>query len=139
MSRIKEIYTSISKMKVGKIKARNIDKITLAVRDKSLPLRLLLPSTQGEGDFVAIGTLQQTGWAIRDLCLWAPLTKGSGIQEYSEAMVDYMSLYLAQIKANRSPASQCTIEGWEVQMNPVLWAEKSYWAVDITVTVKEIL
>jgi hypothetical protein len=29
--------------------------------------------------------------------------------------------------------------GVEVQMTPVLWGEKSYWAVDITLTVEEIL
>lgn len=139
MSEILAIYKSIAKMKVGDIKCRDVDKVKLTIRDSSLPLRLLLPSTRGEGDFIAIGTLQNTGWAIRDLCLFAPLTKGSGIQQFSKAMVDYLSLYIAEIKANRNPTTTSTIKGWEVQMQPVLWAEKSYWAVDITLTVEEIL
>ena len=139
MSNILDIYTSISKMKVGSVKARNIDKVKLEIRDSYLPLRLLLPATEGEGDFVMIGNLQKMGWAIRDLCLWAPTTKGSGIQQFSKAMVEYISLYVEEIKSNRNPATNCTIVGWEVEMKPVLWTEKTYWAVDITVTVEEIL
>ena len=139
MSEIHDIYRSIANMEVGSIEARNIDKVKLEVEDDSLPLRLLLPATTGAGDFIAIGTLQQTGWAIRDLCLFATLSKGKGIEQFSSAMLDYIALYLEQLKANRNPTSQSSVDGWEIQMNPVLWAEKSYWAVDITVTVKEIL
>ena len=139
MSDILEIYKSISKMKVGSIKCRDIDKVKLTIRDGSLPLRMLLPSTKGDMDFVAIGNLQKMGWAIRDLCLFAPLTKGSGIQQFSKAMVDYLSLYIEQVKANRNPTKTSNIVGIEVQMVPVLWAENTYWAVDITLTVEEIL
>jgi len=139
VSNIFDIYKSISKMEVGSIKCRNIDKVRLTVRDSDLPLRLLLPAASGEGDFVAIGSLQNMGWAIRDLCLFAPVTKGSGVQQYSKAMVDYLDLYIEQIKANRNPATGCTLVGWEVEMNPVKWADKVYWAVDITLTVEEII
>ena len=95
MSDILDIYTSISKMKVGKIKSRNIDKVKLKVTDASLPLRLLLPATSGEMDFVAIGSLQNMAWTIRDLCLFAPIAKGKGVEAYSKAMVEYLSLYLS--------------------------------------------
>ena len=139
MSEILNIYKSIDNMKVGGIKSRDVDKVKLGIRDSSLPLRMLLPSTRGEMDFIAIGDLQRMGWAIRDLCLFAPLTKGSGIQQFSKAMVDYLSLYIAQVKANRNPTTMSTIVGVEVQMQPIQWAEKSYWAVDITLTVEEIL
>ena len=139
MSNIQDVYTSIANMKVGSIKSRNVNKVNLTVRDSSLPLRLMLPSTSGEMDFVAIGNLQRMGWAIRDLCLFAPLTQGSGVEQFSKAMVDYLSLYIEAIKANRNPATNCTIVGVEVQMGPVPWAEKDYWAVDITLTVEEIL
>lgn len=139
MSDILDIYKSIASMKVGSIKSRNVDKVKLTVRDGDLPLRMLLPATTGEGDFVAIGNLQNMGWAIRDLCLFAPVTKGAGVHQYSKAMVDYLDLYLAEIKSNRNPTSQSTIVGFEVQMIPVLWAEKTYWAVDITLTVEEII
>ena len=139
MSQIQDIYQSISKMKVGSIKARNVDKVKLAVPKGSLPMRFLLPSTSGEMEFIAIGTLQKMNWAIRDLCLFAPLTKGSGIERYSKAMVDYLSLYIAQVKANRHPTTLSNIIGVEVQMGPIPWAETDYWAVDITLTVEEIL
>ena len=71
--------------------------------------------------------------------MFAPLTKGKGIQQFSKAMVDYLSLYLAQVKANRNPTTTSTIIGLEGVMQPVQWAEKVYWAVDITLTVEEIL
>jgi hypothetical protein len=139
MSEILDIYKSIANMKVGSIKSRNIDKVKLTIRDSDLPLRMLLPATEGEMAFVALGNLQRMGWALRDLCLFAPLTKGSGVQQYSKAMVDYLSLYMEQIKENRNPTTTSNILGVEVQMVPVLWGEKTYWAVDITLTVEEIL
>ena len=139
MSAILDIYKSIANMEVGSIKSRNIDKVKLAIKDGDLPLRMLLPATQGEMEFIAAGNLQHMVWAIRDLCLFAPLTKGSGIQQFSKAMVDYLSLYIAQVKVNRNPTTTSTIVGVEVQMQPVLWGEKTYWAVDIELTVEEIL
>ncbi len=140
MSNILDAYKSIANMKVGSIKARNIDKINLTVRDGSLPLRLLMPSTEGEQNFVGIGTLQKVTWAIQDLCLFAPVTKGAGIQQYSKAMVDYIVLYLEQVKANKNPAKNCCITGLSVEMAPVRWGEtKTYWAVDINLVVEETL
>jgi hypothetical protein len=139
MSDILEIYKSIANMMVGSIKSRNIDEVKLTIRDSDLPLRMLLPATEGEMAFVALGSLQRMGWALRDLCLFAPLTKGSGVQQYSKAMVDYLGLYMEQIKENRNPTTTSNILGVEVQMVPVLWGEKTYWAVDITLTVEEIL
>ena len=139
MSEILDIYKSISKMKVGSIKCRNIDKVSLKFRDSSLPLRMLLPATSGEMDFVAIGSLQNMAWTIRDLCMFAPLTKGKGIESHAQAMVEYLSLYLAEVKANRNPTALSNIVGVEGVMEPVLWGEKTYWAIDITLTVEEII
>ena len=139
MSEILEIYTSIANMKVGSVKSRNIDKVKLIVKDNSLPMRLLLPATSGEMDFIAIGNLQNMGWTIRDLCLFAPLTKGKGIEYFSQAMVEYIGLYLAQVKANRNPTKHSNIVGLEGQMAPVQWAETTYWAIDIVLTVEEII
>jgi hypothetical protein len=139
MSAILDIYTSIANMEVGDIPSRNINAVKLTIRDGDLPLRLLLPATEGDMAFVAIGTLQKVTWVIRDLCLWAPVTKGSGVQDFSEAMVDYLALYLEQIKGNRSPVAQCHISGVAVKMVPVKWGEQTYWGVDITLTVEEIL
>ena len=139
MSDIQEIYKAIAKMTVGSVKARNISEVKLSVKDGDLPLRLLLPSTSGDMDFIALGDMQGVAWTIRDLCLFAPLTKGKGIEQYSKAMVDYLSLYFAQVKSNRNIYNTSTIIGVEGSMQPVLWAEKSYWAVDITLTVKEII
>jgi len=139
MSNIQDIYTSIANMKVGSVKARNINKVKLAVRNSDLPMRLLLPSTSAEGDFIMIGNLQNVGWAIRDLCLWAPLSAGKGVEQFADSMLDYISLYIAQVKENRNPATNATIMGVEAQMGPVPWGDTDFWAVDITVTVEEII
>ena len=139
MSEILNVYKSIANMEIDSIKCRDIDGITLEVRDGSLPLRLLLPSTEGDGEFVAIGTLQKMTWVIKDLCLFAPLTKGSGIKQFSKAMVEYIALYLEAIKVNKSPATHCCSAAYAVQMTPIQWGEKTYWGVDITLTVEEIL
>ena len=139
MSNILDIYKSIANMKVGSVKSRNIDKVKLAVTKGQLPMRMLLPSTSGEMEFIAIGSLQKMNWAIRDLCLFAPLTKGSGVQQFSKAMVDYLDLYMVEIKSNRNPGTNSNIIGVEVQMGPIPWGAEDYWAVDITLTVEEIL
>ena len=136
---ILDIYKEISKMKVGDVKSRDISKVKLAIRKGSLPMRMLLPSTSGDMEFIAIGSLQKMTWAVRDLCLFAPLAAGSGVEQYSKAMVDYLSLYMAQIKDMRHPTAQSNIIGVEVQMGPIPWGADDYWSVDITLTVEEIL
>ena len=139
MSEIQDIYKSIANMKEGSIKARNIDKVKLSIPKGNLPMRFLLPSTSGGMEFIAIGNLQKMTWAIRDLCLWKPLSSGSGIEQFSKAMVDYLGLYMEQIKDNRNPTPLSNILGVEVQMGPMPWGDDDYWAVDITLTIEEIL
>ena len=140
MSEILAIYNSIANMKVGSVPCRDIDQVQLLIKDADLPMRMLLPSTSGEMAFIAIGSLQNMHWAIRDLCFFAKVTEGRGIEHFSQALVEYLSLYLKQIKANRNPTKLSNIVGVEGQMGPQLWGDKEwYWAVDITVTVKEVL
>ena len=100
---------------------------------------MLLPSTSGDLEFIALGDLQKMTWVIRDLCIWAPLSAGSGIQQYAKGMVEYIRLYVAEIKANRNPTDLSVITGVAVQMGPIAWADTDYWAVDITLTIEEIL
>ena len=137
-SAIEAIYLAISNMKIGKVKSRNLPKVTLAVRNGSLPLRILVPSTAGDASFVAIGSLNKVEWAIRDLCLWAPLS-GGGIQQYAGPMTKYIKEYIKALKDLRAPTSQSHITGYLMQMGPMPWADSDYWAVDCTITVEEIL
>lgn len=139
MSAIGEIYTRISKMKVSGVKCRNIDKVRLAIRSRDLPMRMLLPSTTGDLSFIAIGTLNNIQWVIRDLCLWAPLTGGKGIEQYSNSMVIYLKEYIAALKRLRNPTGQSTIMAVSFAMGPIPWGDNDYWAVDIQLTVEEIL
>lgn len=134
---IRGIYTAISEMVVGDVKARNLDKIKLQVR--KCPVRLLLPCTEGDQGFVAIGTLSRTIWRIRDLCLWQPLKAGTGIEQCANDMVAYIELYGAAIRAMRNPTAESNILSVTYQLGPVPWAKSDYWAIDIILEVEEHL
>jgi len=138
-SNIKGIYTALANMRVGSVKARNINKVKLSIKAADLPIRLLLPGTKGEGEFVAMGTSQKMIWTIRDLCIWAPLTMGKGIEQFAESMVDYMALYIEAVKNNRFPVNCTNILSWEIQLGPIPWADTDYWSIDCTLTVEEQL
>lgn len=142
---IRDLYERVSELPIahpdptrGLIKARNIDEIKLEVRDTDCPVRLLLPSTEGQMAFVAIGTMTETLWRIRDLCLWQPVTAGSGIEQCADDMLGYIELYLAGLKSLRNPAPGCTLESVTMQMGPVPWATTDFWAVDTLLEIREI-
>ena len=140
MSNIVTAYGAIAAYApTGVTTSRNISAAQLAVADADLPCRILLPATEADGEFVAIGDLQGVNWTIKDLCLWAPLEAGTGVQQYSAAMLTYITSYLSKVKAGRSPAANCTIVGFAFNMAPVKWGVKDYWAVDISLIVREIL
>lgn len=138
MSGIKEIYLAISNIALGGIQSRNLPGLELEVAEADLPVRIIMPSTRGDANFIAIGELSKIEWAIRDLCLWAPLEAGS-IAQYAEPMLDYIKAYIAAIQALRQPTGQSVITGWVFQLGPVQWGEASYWAVDVTLSVEEYL
>ena len=139
-SQIHAIYLALSKMKVGKVKCRNIDKIKLEIRDKDLPCRFLLPSTEGALNFVALGkSPMNISWTIRDLCLWAPVSKGSGIEKFSAAMLDYEMLYIRLLKENFNPTNQSVVTSFSWRQSPIPWGAKDYWGIDYTLTVEEIV
>jgi len=138
-SQIANIYLAIAAMKVGKVKCRNIDKIKLEIRDKDLPCRFLLPATEGDLNFVALGSSPiSIQWVIRDLCLWAPVSAGSGIEKFSQAMLEYEMLYIKRLQELLNPTSQSVITNATWRQSPIPWAEKDYWGIDYTLTVEEI-
>ena len=137
MSNILDAYKTISDWKVSNIKARNIEKVNLAIT--KTPIRLLLPSTEGRVEFVAMGNSMAAQWTIRDLCLFAPLTQGKGVEQFAKGMVDYITGYMDKVKETRSPATNICIVDVSFQMTPMPWAEKDYWAVDTTITLREVL
>jgi len=138
MSALTEIYLAIANLSLGGVKSRNLPQVTLEVAEADLPLRILVPSTKSEASFIAIGDLSKIEWAIRDLCLWAPLGAGS-IEQYAEPMMDYIKAYITAIKAMRQPTGQSCITGWVFQLGPIAWGEGKYWAVDVTLSVEEYL
>ena len=139
-SKISDIYLALSKMEVGKVKCRNINKIKLQIRERDLPCRFLLPSTEGDLNFVALGASPiNIQWLIRDLVLWAPIGAGSGIEKHAKSMVDFEMLYIKQLQENLNPTSQSVITNITWAQGPVPWADKDYWAIDYKLTVVEIV
>jgi len=138
MSAIGEIYLAIANLQLGGIVSRNLPDVQLEVEQADLPLRLLVPSTRGEGEFVAIGSLEKVTWTLRDLCLWAPLASGK-IEDVAAPMMEYVKAYVEALKALRSPTAASVITGFTFQLTPQPWGEADYWAVDVTLTVEEWL
>jgi hypothetical protein len=138
MSIILDIYTELANLDLGGIVSRNLPEVQLEVAEAELPLRILVPNTKGEGSFVAIGTLTKVEWAIRDLCLWTPLSAGS-IAEVAEPMMDYVTAYLTALQALRSPLAGSVVSGFTFQLGPVQWGDGQYWAIDVTLAVEEWL
>ena len=136
---LQDIYWKLSEMPVGDVKARNLDEIKLQVRAVDLPLRMLLPSTEGEQGFISIGTLTRTTWRIRDLCLWQPVVEGTGIEQCAGDMLAYIQLYAAGIRAMRNPTPESTIMTVTFTLGPVAWATSDFWAVDTILEVEEYL
>jgi len=137
-SAIDAIYLKLSKTKIGNAKARNIDKVKVKVTRRDLPCRMLLPSTTGDLTFVSFGTLNSIDWVIRDLCLWAPIQSG-GVEKHAGSMVTYIKDYVAKLKTMRNPSAQSEIVGVAFAMGPTPWGDEDYWAIDTTLTIREIL
>ena len=138
MSAIDDIYLAFANLDLGGITCRNLPEVTLEVAQADLPLRIMVPSTQGEGTFVMIGTLQKVEWAIHDLCLWAPMSGGNE-QQYFQPMMDYIKAYLTALKTLLTPTDQSHLTGWTFQVGPRAWGDAQYWAVDATFSVEEYL
>lgn len=139
-SAIEDIYLALANLQLGGIKSRNLPEVSLLVEQGDLPLRLLLPSTLGEQTFRLVGSVQKIVWTIRDLCLWAPASAGSGIEQHAAAMQAYITAYFAAIKAfyGGGVTSQSHITQARFQVGAVVWNEVSHWAIDGSITVEEI-
>ena len=138
-SAIMEIYRAISDLVVGDTKCRALDEANLAVRAVDMPLRILLPHTEGDDRFIAIGTLNGIEWKVRDLCLWAPVVAGAGFQQFAEPMVAYVKLYISALKTMRIPTEQSHIRSVSFALGLAPWAEAQYYAIDTTLTVEEFI
>ena len=142
MSAISSVYDALAAMEVGsaKLTATDVTSVKLInYLDGDLPKRLLMPKTEGDMAFIAIGDLQKVTWVIQDLCLISPVTSDFGVHQHASTMMTYLSDYLTAIKALRNPATGCVVTGVGVEILPVLWGEKTYWAVDVSLTVEERL
>src|SRR3970040_2682058 len=136
-SLIASIYLAIANLAIGGVKSRNLPEAQLAIEQADLPIRILLPSTKGDGSFVLVGSVEKVSWSIRDLCLWAPIDKD--LVDVAEPMLRYITAYLTALKALRGPTSQSHVAGFDFQIAPIEWNGASYWAVDATLSVEEVL
>ena len=139
-SNISSVYTVLTAYDpTGVLTNRDITAAKLEVADADLPCRILIPATEGTSGFVGIGNLLTITWTIQDVCLWAPVGAGAGVQQYSTAFVTYIKSYLDKVKADRSPAAGCHISDVSFKIEPTQWGSKTYWAINTTVTVEEKL
>jgi len=141
MSHILDIIDGLSKMTVGSpaVATKDVNEVKLTLDESALPTRLLMPSLEGNSKYVGMGTLKHMTWQIQDLCLFARVAKGTGINQYAQAMVQYLEDYLTALKSKRSPYANSHITGISAQMAPVQWSDVTYWGVNIILTVEEIL
>jgi len=137
MTGVRDIYAALSEMAVGDVVCRNLDEIKLEVAPADCPIRLLLPSTEGEMNFVGIGPTSRVAWRIRDLCLWQPMRAGTGIEQCGDDMLAYLELYQAGVRALRNPTTGSSITNVVYTMSPVAWANSDFWAIDIILEVEE--
>ena len=139
-SNISSVYTVLTAYDpTGVTTNRDITAAQLEVADADLPCRILIPATEGDAGFVGIGNLLSIDWRIQDVCLWAPVGAGTGVEQYSAALVTYIKSYLDKVKADRSPAAGCAITGLSFKISPIAWGKKNYWGVETIVTVSEKL
>lgn len=139
-SNIKQIYREIAKLDIGSVKARDLSNVKLTARQ--LPVRVLMPQTAGTSSYFGMGKspVMNTTWTIRDLCLWVEVSQGKGIEQYAEGMLDYITLYIDELKTNRSLVAGSCIITAEFQMKTVNFNEQAtYYAVDTILTVEEKL
>jgi hypothetical protein len=142
-SAIFEIYLALEKAEIGKagrkkITCRGLDDVSLKVSKGELPLRMLLPNTEGEHEFaMAIGSLSDMTWAITDLCLWAPLDAG-GRRKFVAPMVRYVKAYVDWLKSHRNPTNLSEVVGFTANIGPQPWADGDYWGVEIQLAVREV-
>lgn len=138
MSEILATYRALANLQLGGVKGKALEDVSLDVADADLPQRIILPMPKGDGEFVAIGSLRKVIWSIRDLCLWSPIHAG-GIDRFAAPMVRYIESYLVALAANRGIGAQSHVSGFAFQITPIAWGEGQYYAVDVTLTVEELL
>jgi hypothetical protein len=134
---IRDIYLALAQMQVGDVPCRNLDEIKLQIQVQDTPVRLLLPSTEGELGFRGIGSGTTIAWRIRDLCLWQPIQSGTGIEQCADEMLAYLELYSQALRNLRVPTTQSSITNVVYTMSPVAWASGDFWAIDIILEVEE--
>jgi len=136
---ITDIITAVGEMAIGDTVCRYLDTAKMDVAAGDLPVRIIVPVTEAAGEFVAIGNLSAIEWRIHDVLLYAAVTQGSGIHQFTSEMATYIEQYITALKANRVFATTGVLVGWEFRMGPIAWSSPTpdYWGVDIALVIEE--
>ena len=111
------------------------------------PCRLLLPMgnnpAQGiDGNFIAIGTSVTVTWQIADLFIWKQSGQGIGLKEAAPIQVEYAGLYVDMLRTFRAPATQSSLENFQVTPGMYEYPSGSglwFYGVMCTLSILEVI
>lgn len=146
---LRTIYDTLAEqpVNVGGQTARvyNIHQLANVLDGYKLPARLLLPlgtPTEGQGfAFVTLGTTTQVIWQVVDLFLYKSVTRGTGLAEFAEALVDYCQNYALMLKKIRSFGGQTYLEQADIRPGSFNWpvgSDKYYVGVECILQIGDI-
>lgn len=132
------------------VNARALDELPNVVDTASLPLRVLSPFHDMEGEIVprtiavgGAGTKTANVWQISDMCLWQSETQGTGMSQTAPPVVAYINAYTEVIARNLKIIDGALIEKWKPKPGIYPYpniGENSvrYYAILMTLIIKEI-
>lgn len=159
MSVLREMYRHIAATPVSFDSPTMAEIVTPTVRDlddlrnsessAGLPLRLLLPVSQLDGNAFTFQTYCGAGeltWNITDLMLWRTMAQGIGLTDAAEDLVLYAAAYASMVSEMRNglPENLNTVDLTNARIQPGVFefpkgSGVRYLGVECTLTFTEEL
>jgi hypothetical protein len=130
------------------IPVENYNQVNSTFKDANAPVRKLMfgpsPAELREGAFITLGKLQGVNWTIHDYLYLKATASGVGYAEVSGKLLLYIASYDEQVRQNRAPTTQSSIQDVSCTPGVLYWPPGSetgeqYWGVDCAITVREII
>ena len=152
MSNFRTVFTNLAALTITVSsttpQAFDLNAIPPDVNPAKLPCRILLPfgaeAEQGHAftftEFLNSQAAEAT-WHITDLCLWATVGAGRGLQSYAATLASYAAAYLEVIRTNWQIAAYCQIVGATFGIGAFEYPGGSgqyYFGVECKVEVQEL-
>lgn len=111
----------------------------------NLPVRVLSTLNQRADTSATFKTMARNmlaTWRVTDLMLWAAINADRGIMEHEPDLLAYMVGYITMVQANRTIATNCTIQDVSMQAGLYEWPQGSgqtFYGVECTLTISEVI